>query len=169
MALKVINTDTVTSSVGQVDLTGISDNNIYFYTFANCQQVNDNTNVSMRLLDSGGSPITTTDYNMVGVSLCSDTTHRNLNGAGNDEGMLLEAGGNGSFETSNGNGYIFNAYKEDEYTHVTFENAHTNTATNLRGLNGGFIYENVQRVTGIRFLINSGNIDGGTFTLYKVV
>jgi len=62
--------------------------------------------------------------------------------------------------------YIYNASNSSEFTFFTNETVHTNTATNLRGNQGGGVLTSAEAVTGVQVLIGSGNIDSGTFTLY---
>ena len=83
--------------------------------------------------------------------------------------QLVEAGGNNTNELSNGIVYIYNANNSSEFTFFTNETNHTNTATNLRGNQGGGVLTSAEQVTGVQIVMGSGNIASGTFTLYKVV
>jgi len=55
-SLILINSAEITTSVTEVDLTGIdSTYDVYMVIYANLTQVNDNSNINIRFLDSGGS------------------------------------------------------------------------------------------------------------------
>ena len=77
-------TETVTSAVASVTLTGIDSDDVYMLAFNNLVQVNDNTDVSIRFIDSGGSAITDSDYDNANVNLCADTTFRKITGQNNN-------------------------------------------------------------------------------------
>jgi hypothetical protein len=166
-SLVLIQETTVSTSVASVSLTGIDSTfNIYKVVYDNLGQVNDNTNTSIRFIDSSGSAISDSDYDVAQVNMCSDTSFRNLNGQNSDKAFIVEAGGNNTNELSNGVLYIFNANNSSEYTFFTIEGNYTNTATDLRGGQGGGVLTSAEQVTGIQFFIDSGNIDAGTFKLY---
>jgi len=162
-------TNTVSSAVASVTLTGIDSDDVYMVAYNNLGQVNDNTNTSIRFIDSGGSAITDSEYDTAQVNMCSDISFRKINGQNNNKAFIVEAGGNNTNELSNGILYIYNANNASEFTFFTIEGNYTNTATNLRGGQGGGVLTSAEQVTGVQFLIDSGNIDSGTFTLYKVI
>ena len=169
-SLVLIQETTVSTSVASVSLTGIDSTfNVYKVVYDNLGQVNDNTNTNIRFIDSSGSAISDSDYDTSQVNMCSDITFRNLNGLNNDKAFIVEAGGANTNELSNGVLYIFNAPNSSEYTFFTIEGNYTNTATNLRGGQGGGVLTSAEQVTGIQFIINSGNIDSGNFRLYGLV
>ncbi len=158
---------TVSTAVANVTLTGIdSTYDVYMVKFYNLGQVNDNTDVNIRFINSGGSAITASEYDTANMNLCADTTFRKISGTNNAQGQIVEAGGNQANELSNGILYIYNASNSSEFTFFTNETVHTNTATNLRGNQGGGVLTSAEAVTGVQVLIGSGNIDSGTFTLY---
>ena len=166
-SLILINSAEISTSVTEVDLTGIdSTYDVYMVIYANLTQVNGNTNINIRFLDSGGSVIDDSEYDSAQDNMCSDTSFRRINGQNNDKAFIHEAGGNDTNESASGTIHIFNASNASEYTHFTTDGAYTNSATNLRGGQGGGVLTSAEAVTGIRFLISSGNIDGGTFKLY---
>ena len=162
-----IDEEIVTSAVASVSLLGIdSTYDVYMVKYNNLGQVNDNQSTSIRFIDSVGSAITDSEYDFSQVNMCSDTSFRKINGQNGNKGLIVEQGGSNTNELSNGILYIFNANNASEFTFFTIEGNYTNTATNLRGGQGGGVLTSAEAVTGVQFLINSGNIDSGTFTLY---
>ena len=162
-------TNTVTSAVPSVSLTGIDSDDVYMVAYNNLGQVSDNQSTNVRFIDSVGSAITDSLYDTAQVNMCSDVVFRKIYGANANKSFIVEQGGSNTNELSNGILYIFNANNASEYTFFTIEGNYTNTATNLRGGQGGGVLKSAEAVTGIEFLITSGNIDSGTFTLYRVV
>jgi hypothetical protein len=162
-------TETVTSAVASVTLTGIDSDDVYMLAYNNLVQASDNQSTSIRFIDSGGSAITDSEYDTAQVNMCADTSFRKINGLNGNKALIVEQGGANANELSNGILYIYNANNSSEYTFFSNECNYTNTATNLRGGQGGGVLTSAEQVTGISILINSGNIEAGTFTLYRVV
>ena len=162
-----IDEEIVTSAVASVTLTGIdSTYDVYMVAFNNLGQVSDNQSISIRFIDSVGSAITDLEYDWSQVNMCSDVAFRKINGQNNNKALIVEQGGSNTNELSNGILYIFNANNSSEYTFFTNECNYTNTATVLRGGQGGGVLTSAEIVTGVQFLINSGDIDSGKFSLY---
>ena len=66
--------------------------------------------------------------------------------------------------------YLHNFNNSSDYSFVTYEEAHIQGGTTyLRGLQGGGTHTVNEANDGINFSMGSGNIDSGTFTLYKVI
>ena len=62
--------------------------------------------------------------------------------------------------------YLFNFNNSSEYAFVTQESVAFDSAPILAGFVGGGVHKVAQANDGINFFYNSGNIAGGTFTLY---
>ena len=72
-SLVLIQETTVSTSVASVSLTGIDSTfNVYKVVYNNLGQVNDNTNTSIRFIDSSGTAISDSDYDVAQVNICSD-------------------------------------------------------------------------------------------------
>jgi len=168
MGLAQVATSTVTSAVSSVQLTGISDNSVYLLTYNNLIQENNNVDVNIRFINSSGSDITSSEYDRAQKYLRASTTFINRTGTNQAQGQIVEAGGNNTNEQSNGLVYIYNAYSSSEFTFYTNEGAYTNIDTYLVGGQGGGVLTSEETVTGVTLLMGSGNIESGTFTLYKV-
>ena len=165
-----VNTNTVTSAVATVDLTGISTSDIHMVTVNNATFASDEV-MYIRLLESG-SPNTSSNYDRAGVGLRESTAFYNNSGTNANVGYFspsrLEAGTGAC-----GVLYIYNASGSSGYTIVTNETVdfrESSQGLNLEGFQGANILTVNSAVDGIQFTMeSSANITGGTFTLYKVV
>ena len=161
-------TNTVTSAVASVTLTGIDSDDVYMVACSNVGSSNDNINLLVRTTVSGTAD-TGSNYNKAFKLLRGATAFSNISGTGNssmDTGIYT---GTGTSETANFVMYIYNANNSGEYTFTTIESSAVSRAPELVGATGGFVNDIAQAVDGVHFLFSSGNIASGTFTLYKVV
>ena len=162
-------TETVTSAVASVTLTGIDSDDVYMVAYNNAQ-VSGAVDLPMRLT-IGGTADSTSSYEYAFKRLRTSASFVDGNSTGFtafDFSVRID----GTNDRENGIFYIYNANSSSEYTFVTAENVATsdNTAA-LQGSAGGGVFVKTDSVNGIQFVDDSGanNITKGTFTLYKVV
>ena len=158
-------TNTVTSAVASVTLTGIDSDDVYMVAFNNIQETVDNEHLRWRVTESG-TPNTTANYDWAGKGLNTTTTFFNQASTNQTYFNSQMALGTATGEVANGICYIFNANNASEYTFVTLESSQINRNAEHQGTQGGGVFTSASAVDGIQFYFNSGNIAGGTFTLY---
>ena len=167
MSLIQVATNTVTSAVASVTLTGIDSDDVYMVAFNNVQPSSDTVSLNARFTVSG-SPDTSSNYDRAMKELRANTTFGNYSGT-NQNAMFLDGAGTGTSELVNGIAYIYNSNNASEYTFITFENTGRDFDGHNKGRQGGLVLTVAQATDGIQFYFGSGNIASGTFTLFKVV
>ena len=162
-------TNTVTSPVASVTLTGINSDDVYMLAISN-MTVSADTSMKMRLTYSSGTPDTSLNYDRATKQLRADTTFENIYGTNQDHFFLGTTSTSALQESFQGIYYLFNFNNASEYSFVTVEDATRNTSGLLRGQQGGFVVTQTRANDGIQILTDTANnIETGTFTLYKVV
>jgi len=161
-------TNTVTSAVASVTLTGIDSDDVYMVALSNLQPVTDTANLRIRFTSSG-TPDTSSNYDRALKELNAGGSFVNYSSTNADyiavDGSLSNATG----EVANGVIYLFNFNNSSEYSFITYEASVVNSLSAHKGRQGGAVLTVAQATDGINFLMSSGNISSGTFTLYKVV
>lgn len=161
-------TETVTSAVASVTLTGIDSDDVYMVTVNNAQPVDDNKLFIARVTVSG-TPQTTANYDYAYKDLDSTTTFGNKSGANSTYWLNHRAIGNSTGEMANGIYYLFNFNNASEYSFITVEATDTAFTNFNIGSQGGGVYTVAEAHNGLTMLFSTGNIASGTFTLYKVL
>ena len=162
-------TNTVTSAVASVTLTGIDSDDVYMVTMNNVTPTAD-TNFEMRILASS-SVQSTANYDRAYKALRTDTTFTDSYNT-NQTSNLINGGSNvgtGTNEAYNAVQYLFNFNNSSEYSFFTNETSFLNGDTALLGVQGGGVYTVAEAHNGVNYFFTTGNIEAGTFTLYKVV
>ena len=159
-------TNTVTSAVSSVTLTGIDSDDVYMATI-NALVPASNSNLSARFTVSG-TPDTSSNYDRAAYDLRSEVNFATISTT-NQNNIQLASTGNATNEMGNGIFYLFNFNNASEYSFMTNEESTIHpTNGNIRGRQGGAVLTVAQATDGIQFFMASGNIASGTFTLYKV-
>jgi hypothetical protein len=160
-----IDEEIVSSAVASVTLTGIdSTYDVYMVRYNNMQNDTDAQQFRIRVTKSGTAD-TTANYDWAFKKLDATTTFGNRTGT-NQTYWETEQLGTSTQEQNNGILYLFNFPNASEYSFITVEESTFNTAQQLTGRTGGAVHTVASASDGIQFLMQSGNIDGGTFTLY---
>ena len=161
-------TETVTSAVASVTLTGIDSDDVYMLAISGLIPVSDSF-INLRVTESGTAN-TTANYDYARFGLNSDTAF-NTGPATNQtifpfigtvESATSGTGGNAIL-------YLYNFNNASEYSFATSEQVHWNNNASARGWQGGFVFTSTSSCNGVNIFANTGNIDAGTFTLYKVL
>ena len=108
---------------------------------------------------------TTSNYDQAYKKLDSTTTFGNRSNT-NQTYWETEELGTSTQEQNNGVLYLFNFNNASEYSFITVEESTFNTAQQLTGRQGGAVHTVASASNGIQFLMASGNIASGTFSLY---
>ena len=166
-----VDTETVTSAVASVTLTGIDSDDVYMLAISNLTPATINADMKLRVTESGTASADS-DYDRSAKMLRTDTTFSNLADT-NTDGWLLS----GSLNNTDGKGfgcivYIYNANNSSEYTFTTHETAYmSEDLTTLLGIQGGGVYTQTTAVDGVNITMvgPTSDIQSGKFTLYKIV
>jgi hypothetical protein len=167
MGLIQVATNTVTSAVASVTLTGIDSDDVYMVAINNVQPVVDADYLRMRFTVSGSAD-TSSNYDRATKELRADTSFGNSYQTNQDAFNFIQ-NGTGTSETHNNIMYLYNFNNTSEYSFATFEEASFMYAVALRGRTGGGLLTETQATDGVNYFYPNGNIASGTFTLYRVV
>ena len=161
-------TETVTSTVASVTLTGIDSDDVYMLVFNNLAPASDGQSPQMRVTESGTAN-TTSNYDVAQKRLFADTGFLNSS-ATNETRFLGFAGtGNATGENANCIMYLYNFNNASEYSFCTWEGSASAADGNGVGRQGGGVFTSASACDGVQLFFGSGNITSGTVTLYKVV
>ena len=160
-------TNTVTSAVASVTLTGIDSDDVYMVAFNNVIGATDNVGLQIQLTKSGTAQ-SDSEYDYAYKNLRADTTFTNTNGT-NETAISLGNTGTATGESSQGIIYLYNFNSSSEYSYFTNETCHFNATPFLTGAQGGIVHTVASASDGVNFKMSSGNITSGTFTLFRCV
>ena len=160
-------TETVTSAVASVTLTGIDSDDVYMVAINNVSTDTDAQGVRFRFTVSG-TPDTSSNYDRAYKNLRADSGFSNI-AYTNQAELDLGNAGTGTQEVANSIQYLFNFNNSSEYSFCTVEASNRNQDSHLRGFQGGGVLTVGQSTDGVNYFMQSGNIASGTFTLYRVV
>ena len=161
-------TNTVSSPVSSVTLTGIDSDDVYMIAMNNVVPVNNAVNLKSRVTKSGTAD-TTSNYDVAGKQLRADTTFSNSSSTNSDNWLIHFNQGNLTGEANNIIYYLYNFNSSSEYSFITFEETGFDSNPKLVGNQGGAVHTVASASDGVHFYMSGGNIASGTFTLYKVV
>ena len=166
-----VDTETVTSAVASVTLTGIDSDDVYMVAYNNVTPSTDARSISVRVTESG-TPNTTANYDYAYKVLNSTSTFSNgaFTNSTSWQYIIADGVGTGTSESANGIIYCFNFNNASEYSFITVEMSEVNYEPIARGNQGGGVFTSSSACNGLYFAdLAGGNIASGTFTLYKVV
>ena len=162
-------TETVTSAVASVTLTGIDSDDVYMLAMNNVAPASDNYYLRIRFTESG-TPNSTSNYDYAFKYIQAGGAFLNLPGTnGNGVNITAHTNGTGTSETTNGIFSIYNANNSSEYTFMTTESSNVDSSNSSYGSPGGLVFTVSSAVDGVSLFYSTGNIASGTFTLYRVV
>ena len=161
-------TETVTSAVASVTLTGIDSDDVYMVAMNNIVPVDNSRNLFVRVTKSG-TPDTTSNYDVAAKKLRTDTTFSNNFSTNSDKFLIHFNQGNLTGEANNIIYYLYNFNSSSEYSFISFEEVGFDSNPMLTGAEGGAVHTVASASDGIHFYMSAGNIASGTFTLYKVL
>tara|TARA_Y100001973_G_scaffold36112_1_gene54351 strand:+ start:136 stop:639 length:504 start_codon:yes stop_codon:yes gene_type:complete len=167
MGLVQVATNTVSGSVSSVILTGINSDDVYMVAFVGMATDTDNVNTDFRITKSGSAQ-SDNEYDAVNKDIKADASF-GTNYQTNDNHLSFANIGTGESETANGIFYLYNFNNSSEFSFVSYETVNRRSTSVTRGLAGGLVHTVASASDGVQFFMSSGNITGGTFTLYKVV
>jgi len=168
MALVQVATNTVTSAVASVTLTGIDSDDVYMVAVSGATVSDPVSEIRARFTVSGTAQ-TTSNYDWADKFLRASSSFINDYATNQTNTRALNNTGDTGGEGSNGIFYLYNFNNASEYSFMTIENV-TENGSEARGYQGGTVYTVAEAHNGIQFMNNgSGNITNAVFTLYKVI
>ena len=168
MGLLQVATNTVSSAVASVTLTGIDSDDVYMLAINNFVPSTDAQDIKIRVVESG-TPNSTSNYDYTHVLLRSDTTFNDTSATNQTFFDGSTSTGNATGEGANGIFYIYNANNSSEFTFFTQEVVLASHTSLLAGFQGGCTFTSASQVEGVQIFAGADNIQSGTFTLYKVI
>ena len=167
MGLVQVATNTVTSAVASVTLTGIDSDDVYMVTYTDVKHSAD-SQIYARVTESG-TENSTSNYDVAQKYLRADTTFANLSDT-NRTFWDLVATNESSIRGHSGLLYLYNFNNSWEFSFITIETlGYHNTGNTVRGFVGGGVFTSSSNCNGIFIYPQTGNFTAGTFTLYRVV
>lgn len=168
MSLIQIATNTVTSAVSSVTLTGIDSDSVYMLTVNDAIPASDTQVLRVRVTESG-SANTTTEYDNAFRQLKANTSFSNGQSTNQTGWLLFSTTGTGGQESSNGIMYLYNMFNSSEFSYASVEDVTRANNGKMQGNQGGGVFTSASQCDGVNMSFPSGNIANGKFTLYKVV
>lgn len=164
-------TNTVTSAVASVTLTGIDSDDVYMVAVMGYIPQTDDKDLFARVTKaSDSSADSTANYDRASKLLRTNTTFSNSSATNQTEMRLANGTGNATGETAHCILYLYNFNNSSEYSFITVEQTGLNASSIHMGKQGGEVMTVAQSCNGINFFVEGGgNILSGTFTLYKVI
>ena len=161
-------TNTVSSAVSSVTLTGIDSDDVYMLAVSGIVS-SASINGDLRVTTSGTAD-TSANYDYAMKGLRSDTTFTNFSNTNQTAfttafawSLFTTAG-----MTGNGIAYLYNFNNASEYSFISHEGVNS-WQNGILGMQGGSVHTVAQACDGIQFSPSSGTISSGTFTLYRVI
>ena len=147
------------SSVSSLSVTNCFSANYDVYQVQiNVSVASGNNNINARLLDSGGSQVSTSTYDLAGLNINAFSSFAEDSETGNTSfhylTQVLDSNDSGV-----GNTYFFNPYNNASYTFVTSQQANV-TGTDFRGRKQIQVEKSTTQATGLYlFTENSGTVN----------
>lgn len=162
-----VQTEEVTSAVGQVNLIGTTTDHVYMVTFADVTPVNNVVQLISRVL-VGGVARTSSSYDRAWSSFSSASIS---NQYGANETFTYVSGaqtGTGTSENNQGCLYLHNFNNASSHSFVNVYGVSESQSQSPAGLRGGWIYKVNEACNGIQLYFSGGNIAKGRFSLYRI-
>ena len=163
-------TNTVTSAVASVTLTGIDSDDVYMLAVNN-SKIDSATQQSLAVrVTVSGTADATANYDFAMKNFRTSNTFVNESATNNTYYQFANQINTATQNQSNAILYLFNFNNASEYSFGTNEAVDFRYDSVLYGRQGGFIHTVAQSCDGVNiYAVSGANIDGGTFTLYRVV
>ena len=139
---------------------------VYMVQVKDVLPTTDNVKLTARVTESS-TPNTTANYDFANKVLKTFSAFDNDSATNQTAWELTDQElGTGTQETGYGTIYIFNANNSGEYTFITNDMVCRDDNGNMFGNQGGGVFTSSSLVNGLQFLMASGNIASGTFSLF---
>tara|TARA_B100000029_G_scaffold507843_1_gene593389 strand:- start:190 stop:732 length:543 start_codon:yes stop_codon:yes gene_type:complete len=180
MAFQQVDTFTVTSGATNFIIGGgtggssttnfaINTDDIYMVTYTDVYMSNDGAVPALRLTTSGdGTVDSNANYDNARQNIYDNQAHSDQ---GNENLTYFSSIGTGttSAESHQGILYLYDFNSSSHYSYVLWEQIISTESPEYISPYGGGVLTTSQTTDGVQFYANSGNINSGTFTMYKMV
>ena len=169
-SLELIEEQTITETVAQVDFTSIKENlfDVHLLVLKKMITENNNKRVSLRFFESGVIE-TGSVYQFANQVGTAGGTFSEVKSTANNDIRITDNTGNDTGESSNTYVYLYNLGNSSKYSFVTCQSIGTDGTPTIFMEFGGGVLPQASVVDGIRVLGNSAiNLTGGTIKLYGV-
>ena len=160
-------TNTISSAVSSVTLTGIDDDSVYLFTWVGVTCASDVNQNQIRITKSGTAQ-SDSEYDFASKQLFASTSFVD-NGQVNQTSFIDLYIGNNTGEMANGLMYLYNFNNSSEYSFVTREQVSLSHVAQTQGVMGAGVHTVESASDGVNYFMASGNLTGGTFSLFKLV
>jgi hypothetical protein len=160
-------TETVTTPVASVTLTGIDSDDVYMLAYNDWRTDTDSPQCRLRVTKSGTAD-TTANYDYAVKFLEASTSFYDY-AVQNATLLAMDSIGTGTSESQNGIFYLYNFNSSSEFSFTTQEQVYIHPNPKTVGFAGGMVHTVASASDGIQLFQSVGNISSGTFTLYKVI
>ena len=160
-------TNTISSAVSSVTLTGIDDDSVYLFTWVGVSCASDVNQNQIRITKSGTAQ-SDSEYDFASKQLFASTSFVD-NGQVNQTSFIDLYIGNNTGEMANGLMYLYNFNNSSEFSFVTREQVSLSHVAQTQGVMGGGVHTVASASDGVNYFMASGNLTGGTFTLFRCV
>jgi len=183
-SLVQVDTFTVSSAVSSIIIGGgtdsssgidfeINTDDVYMLTAVGIKTATDNTYTKLRVTKSdgsgGASADTTSNYDLAYEVLRADAAFSTNEEQNEAEAYINHSLGTGTSELGNFIIYLYNFNSSSEYSFGSVETCDVRYDTKLMSRTGGFAHTVASASNGVQLYMSSGNIAGGTFTLYRMI
>ena len=166
--LELIETQTISGTVAQVDFTSIKQNiyNVHFLTYNNIQIDTDANEMGIRIGDgssfiAGGYQSAIQEGNANGTFSETRTTSGTYFRLGGDTGT-------GTNETANGYVFLYNLGDSTKYSFTTQQCVTWDRNPYAKMVFGSAVFADTRVVSELRCFITTGNFDNGSISLYGI-
>ena len=139
MGLVQVATNTVTSAVASVTLTGIDSDDVYMVAFNNVVPVSDAQKLTVKFTVSGTAD-SSANYDHAQKVLKTSTSFGNQSNTNQTSINSLDQGGTGTQESLQGIHYLFNFNNASEYSFMTYEGTANSSTSELNARQGGGVF-----------------------------
>ena len=160
-------TNTISSAVSSVTLTGIDDDSVYLFTWVGVTCASDVNQNQIRITKSGTAQ-SDSEYDFASKQLFASTSFVD-NGQVNQTSFIDLDIGNNTGAMANGLMYLYNFINSSEFSFVTREQVSLSHVAQTQGVMGGGVHTVASASDGVNYFMASGNLTGGTFTLFRCV
>jgi len=168
--LELIETQTHSSDVAQVDFTNIKEDiyNVHFMTFNNIGSTSD-AGLILRLSNDGGSTFESSNYDYaIQYVQTSGTTAGEVRSTGGAEWTRLGALGANTNEQGNGYIYFYNLGDSTKYSFATNQSSSWNFNAHLVMYFGSQVYHQAETINAISVLPTAGSLTDFEISLYGI-
>ena len=160
-------TNTISSAVSSVTLTGIDDDSVYLFTWVGVTCASDVNQNQIRVTKSGTAQ-SDSEYDFASEQFFAASSDVS-NGQVNQTSFIDLYIGNSTGEMANGLMYLYNFNNSSEFSFVTREQVSLSHVAQTQGVMGGGVHTVASASDGVNYFMASGNLTGGTFTLFRCV